>query len=936
MKKIITFIFALMNCAGVMADDITPKQAMELAQNFLQKRSAKGSWNSTTETTSLIEAGQVEGLYIFNVEGNGGFVVVANDDAVAPILGYSERGNLDVANMPDNMRAWLKGYADEIAWVKSARTIDGEKSNSLDVDMEESKPTAVKTAIAPLLTTRWNQRDPYNYFCPKYDGSNRAATGCVATAMAQVMYYTETQAGNEVTYTTTTIPAYGLSTQDIPADTPIYWASMIDSYAGSYTSEQAQAVAELMLYVGTSVQMEYGPSSSANSENAAPALKTYFDYSTTVQHLLRSFYSYQNWIDILYHELSEQRPVFYGGMSTGGGHAFVIDGYDSEDYFHINWGWGGMSDDYFKLSALNPDEQGTGGYTGTNGYRYGQEAVIGIQKSGGEGSVSPLVESAKVNISLFCNGISVDKSTAKIKETVKVTVNVTNNSSQPYDGDILLGYGENLLNAGKTFKLQPGETKDCEIDLIPNFVGTIPLSPFYPSGNGKYYEMPGNKSVQLTVNNADITDNVNLALDYTVTNAEPTGSQVETKSGLVDVYNLTGNDFEANITLKNETETDYTGTLMWVFHANGGSGAVNQISASIPAGEEKQFTVTVPDLDYNKQYFFYTTYVKGGTYNLVPNGFYELQPALMTYAADGTKTITKTSATSYTAPADVLVVDVTGTSITQITPNANKNTLYISDGALGGLDGKNVVTNNLDGTYSATSIVLEDGSPFYSPVDISVAKAEFTYQFTTAADGTNGWNTLMLPFDVTSVTADDSEIDWFHSSTDTGKNFWLKAFTNDTSDEVLFSFVSGSIEANTPYIVAFPGSKWGSKWDMSNKKIKFIGENTQLKKTSRSVVTGSYYRFVGSTMQDNTENIYSLNSEGNAFDLKATGGSSPFRAYFKADGYDALLASLGIGSDSATGIENVNGNANGNAKVKVIKNGKLYIGNYNIVGQQIK
>ena len=125
---------------------------------------------------------------------------------------------------------------------------------------------------------------------------------------------------------------------------------------------------------------------------------------------------------------------------------------------------------------------------------------------------------------------------------------------------------------------------------------------------------------------------------------------------------------------------------------------------------------------------------------------------------------------------------------------------------------------------------------------------------------------------------------------------------------------------------------------MSNKEIKFIGENTQLKKTSRSVVTGSYYRFVGSTLQDNTENIYSLNSEGNAFDLKATGGSSPFRAYFKADGYDALLASLGIGSDSATGIGIVNDIVHDNkpAKIKVIKNGKLYIGNYNIVGQQIK
>ena len=937
MRSTLTLLIVLIGCAITMANDITPQQAKERAQSFLQKRSDKGGWNSTTEATQLTEAGQVEGLYIFNVEAGGGFVVVANDDAVTPILGYGEKGNLDINNMPENMRAWLKGYADEIAWKKektlSNSSLKGENSNSLDVDIEDSKPTAVKTAIAPFVTTRWGQNYPYNAFCP-----NDFVTGCVATAMAQVMYYTERKAGNSTTHTTATIPAYGLSTQDIPADTEIRWASMIDNYAGGYTSEQATAIANLMLYCGTSVEMEYGATSSANSAKVAPALKNYFDYSTTIQHLSRSYYSYSNWIDIMYHELSELRPVFYGGMSTGGGHAFVIDGYESEDYFHINWGWTGLSDNYFKLSALNPDEQGTGGYSGTNGYRFAQEAIIGIQKSGGEGSDSPLVESAKVSISLLCNSINVDKSSVDVNETVKVTVNVTNTGSQLFDGDVILGYGNTLLNAGQTIQLQPGETKDCVIDLIPKFVGTIAMKPFVPNDLGSYYLIPGTKSVQLTVSDADITDNVDLTLEYYVINAEATGGKVHTSSGDVDVYNLTGNDFEAIVTLKNDTETAYTGSLLWVFHANGESGVVNDISASVPANDQKQFTIKVPDLDYSKSYLFYVTYVKNGTYDIKPTGYYHLIPAITTYATDGSKTIAKPTGTSYIAPADALSVDVSGTGITSVTPNANKNTLYISDVALSGLEGKNVVTKNPDGSYSAPSIVLTDNNPFYSPVDVSVANAEFTYQFTTAADGTNGWNTLMLPFNVTSVTANGSEIDWFHSSTDTGKNFWLKEFTNDTSDEVLFSFVSGSMEANTPYIIAFPGNKWGSKWDMSDKEIKFIGENTQLLKTSKSVITGSYYRFVGSTLQDDTENIYSLNGDGNAFVLNATGGSSPFRAFIKPDIFNVSLTSLGIGSDEATGVNIVNDIADDNktTKVKVIKNGKLYIGNYNIVGARVK
>ncbi|MBQ9236318.1 MAG: C10 family peptidase [Prevotella sp.] len=941
LRRVFSLLIAIIGYVSASAADITPQQALQQALTFVQehKSASSGKWNTPTDVARLSLAGQVEGLYVFNVEDNGGFVVVANDDAVTPILGYSNSGKLDTANIPDNMRAWLKGYADEIAWAKATLTGTEEKSHSLNVDIEGSKPSAVKTPVAPLLTTQWNQREPYNNYCPIYDGTNRAATGCAATAMAQAMYYTESRAGNTTTVTTTTIPAFGLSTEDIPAGTTLNWADMIDDYSGSYTSAQADAVAQLMLYVGTSVKMNYGNESGANSQDIANALKTYFDYDTTTQFAVRSFYGYADWINILYHELTEGRPIVYGGQSSGGGHAFIIDGYQSEDYFHINWGWGGLSDDYFKLSVLNPYEQGVGGSTSKDGYHYAHEAIIGIKKSGDTGEVSELISSAKVIINLNLNSLTLDKSSITSGETVKVTLNVTNNGTDTYDGDLFIGY-TGTVTAGKTFVIAPGETKDCVIDYTPLFKGTVYVIAFVPNASGTYDQLSNKaKLLKVTASSSSGTDNVELTQTFTVERAALNGLLYN--GGALKGYNLLGNDFEATITLTNATSVDYTGTVFWCLIPNGESAAINDIEISVPANSTKQVTAKVSDLDYDKGYIFEATYVKNNSYSLTPLGFYSPQHVITTYAADGSKTFAEASA-SYSAPADALAVDVTGTSVTSVTPNSNPNTLYISNTTLSGLDGKNVVTYS-GGTYSASNITLTDGNGFYSPVSISVDKAEFNYQFTVAADGNNGWNTLILPFDVTSVTADDKSIDWFHSSTDTGKNFWLKSFTDDDASHLYFDYVAGTIQAGTPYIVAFPGNKWGSKWDMSSKTIKFIGENTTIMPTSSMTKpTGSYYMFVGSTTQDDTENIYCLNATGNAFNLNATGGSSPFRAYFKANVFDRTVTSLGIGSGNATAIEDVNVNGNGNVNgnyatpVKVIKNGRLYIGNYNVAGARVK
>ncbi len=356
MKRTILLLLSVMMTVIMTAGNVTPEQALQQAQDFLQQ-TPSGMKRSQAEVPQLKMAGRVSGLYVFNAERNQGFVIVSNDDRTAAILGYSETGNLDPDNMPCNMRAWLQGYADEIAWLD-------EHNVQLTGVADSRRASAVKTPIAPLVKTHWNQDAPYNNQCPYYknegssysynttggEGYQHCATGCVATAMAQVMYHN--QWPKEAT---TAIPAYTWKeiSLELPATT-FDWANMLLSYGGGASDEQKTAVATLMQYCGYSLQMTYGPSSSAYTSNIADALQSYFDYATTTTYVHRSNYTYANWIELIYNELKQGRAVVYRGTSAGGGHSFVCDGYQGEDFFHFNWGWGGQSDDYFKLSATNP------------------------------------------------------------------------------------------------------------------------------------------------------------------------------------------------------------------------------------------------------------------------------------------------------------------------------------------------------------------------------------------------------------------------------------------------------------------------------------------------------------------------------------------------------------------------------------------------------
>lgn len=923
MKRLLFCICAIMTVVIAMAEDVTPAEALKQATQFVQNRIASGQHSRRAAGTpaQLTQTAKVSGLYVFNVDNSGGFVIVSNDDRTEPVLGYSDSGSFDPDNMPENMRAWLQGYADEIAWLK-------EHPDAAVSTSRRTGESNIKTPILPLLETKWNQGEPYNDQCPEYAEGEKSVTGCVATAMAQVMYYNKWP----IDPISQEIPAYSTDFSDYSVRIPLTsnlpittfdWANMIDDYGNGYTDSQAEAVAKLMHYCGASVRMDYGESSGAVTNKVADALTTYFNYESTTVSKNRNYYTYANWIELLYHELYEGRVVLYHGASTGGGHAFVCDGYQGEDYFHINWGWGGTSDSYFKLSAMNPYDQGIGGSSSKDGFSYLQGAIVGIQKHGGTGTVLDLDETP--NLSFI--SVSLSRSTITLGESVDVTFRVRNNSSKNiYDGDIYVYENNRGIAIGKNFVINPRETKDCTITYTPKgFYGTVTIYPGYPQGKGGSYNIDTSSYEYLTVSSSTASNNVEM----TISNISVDNAKLDYHASY-DHYKLYGEDFNATVRLSNNTNTDYNGTFLWVLIPAGESAPINDIDVYVPAHSYKDIPISVKELDNNYSYYvFETSYIKDNSYSWTINGYYHPNPAIMSYAADGTKTVTIPSGTSYDAATnapDALAIDVTGTNITSITPNNLPNAVYIYSGTMpDGLTGKNVI-EYYDGEYTATNITLTDNNGFYSPVDFTAANITFNYDFTVAADGEDeygrghGWNTLMLPFNVTKVTATDKttheekDIDWFHSSTDKSKNFWVKKFTSDAVNTVNFDFTD-KMEANTPYIVAFPGNKWGKKWDMSNKELRFIGEGVAVSKGSTlSSVTGANYRFIGNTTQDDTQNIYSINSDGSAFVLNTSYGSAPFRAYIKPGIYDSSVTSLAIGSEpkGTTGIEDVNLNVNKN------------------------
>ncbi|VEF93653.1 pyrogenic exotoxin B [Streptococcus pseudoporcinus] len=363
------------------------QEAKDSAITFIQKtesikaKAGGDVHNIKLDKVALNDQLSQSNMYVYNIS-TGGFVIVSADKRSPEILGYSTKGSFD-ANNKENIASFIESYAKQISENKK---IDVTYNNTTDIKHP------VVNSLLDAKGIHYNQGNPYNLLTPVIEkvapgershvGQN-SATGCVATATVQIMkYHNYPNKGlQDHTYTIKSSNPYFNHPKTLFAaisNREYNWNNILPAYSGSESDVQKNAISELMSDVGISVDMDYGPSSgSAGSPLVQRALKENFGYAQSVHEIKRSSFSKEDWETQIDNELAQNQPVYYQGVGTEGGHAFVIDGADGNDFYHVNWGWGGVSDGFFRLDALNPSALGTGG--GAGGFNDYQSAVVGIK-----------------------------------------------------------------------------------------------------------------------------------------------------------------------------------------------------------------------------------------------------------------------------------------------------------------------------------------------------------------------------------------------------------------------------------------------------------------------------------------------------------------------------------------------------------------------------
>lgn len=372
------------------AERIDLSTARKVAENVAQGSGALRSSGDLSlvhvaaprQSGTVLRSGATTGTadyFVFNFPGNNGFAIVAGDDRVRPLLGYSLEGQFNPENLPENLRAHLAFFQDQITWVEE-RNIEP----SSDVAAEWNRylgGTALRSGGGVLLeTAKWDQVSPYNAMCPVINGL-RVLTGCGATSAAIIMRYHQWPLDTR----------NGVSVHPLASEHPEWRCEPLDYSSGynwnsmplTVTGNNAPEIAKLMWHIGANINMSYSRNSSISElTDIVQALQDVFDYSLTTRAVRRDFYSADEWEMFLVNELDAGRPVAYRGITDNNlGHIFVCDGYDSNHYFSINWGWSGHCNGYFLLSALGNEESGK--------FYYGHWMMIGAKRNEGE---SPIYE----------------------------------------------------------------------------------------------------------------------------------------------------------------------------------------------------------------------------------------------------------------------------------------------------------------------------------------------------------------------------------------------------------------------------------------------------------------------------------------------------------------------------------------------------------------
>lgn len=570
---------------------LTPEQALQRLDAGAARMGVKSIRNAdvTPAYVSRSEKGNPV-AYVFNTASEG-FVVVSANDVAVPMLGYSE-GTFDSTNPSPEFLWWMEEYGRQIEWAES-RGVSG---------TGVSKTLPQLAPVAPLVKTKWDQSAPYNNDCPMGKGEDRrCVTGCVATAMAQMMnYFKYPEVGTgKINYSTPGVANKALLL-DL-AKQPFDWKNMLDIYEpGAYTDVEAAAVANLMRCCGYSVKMKYTTSASgAYGNDIANSLRTYFYYDEGCYDARREFYSSDEWAMLIYDNLKNVGPVVMNGQSGEGGHSFICDGYDGNGYFHFNWGWSGMSDGYYLLQALNPDAQGIGGYSG--GYNFSQNAIIGAQpKKDGIKRVDGVLaqygsSTATVNGSTLIWGVKDYRQLGwgnpydipmKSEIGIIITKSGDSNSSQTVKGNLVNTRGEKIESLDFT-----GYTYFEATNWHPEF--TLPTL-----ADGKYIitlgcnvtegSTPGWKPVKTIWGYPNYVELTVNGSQKTVKEFGVSELKLEKAEILTDVYY--GKNFKIKAQLKNSSDIQLTGAYVPALYQDGDlKFAGESILISVDPGETYDF-----------------------------------------------------------------------------------------------------------------------------------------------------------------------------------------------------------------------------------------------------------------------------------------------------------------------------------------------------------
>ena len=371
---LITFLIA----SNVQAAPRTRSQAMDIALNIAKIQSKNTQYVKSAKATNRPNDNTQQPYYIFNYDSDSGFVIISGDDEMPDVIGYSDAGNIDENNLPVAMKSFLEQYAYTLEYYQQ---YPNERNEMLRTHSQPMRTNAAAPTVKPLMSSLWGQGAPFNDFTPEYSDGAKCAIGCTATSMAQILYYYKYPEQLLEDIPSYLSPSLNITMPLIEKGVKYDWGNMKYSYSEYYNETQAKSVATLMWHCANAIRTNFYQESGADAQYAVTAYKNQFGMDKELVGLtFGEYYTAEEWVELLNNELINGRPIQYGARNNPNsysGHSFVIDGVNSDGYYHVNWGWDGTANGYFDINVMKPFSNNAYGYV------YLTHAIVGITPDNG-------------------------------------------------------------------------------------------------------------------------------------------------------------------------------------------------------------------------------------------------------------------------------------------------------------------------------------------------------------------------------------------------------------------------------------------------------------------------------------------------------------------------------------------------------------------------